>query len=201
MVRPRTLSDETLLERATPLFWQQGYAATSVRDLTQATGLSTAALYHRFSDKEGLFLEVLQHYAQTGLVERLQRCAGFEDPVEAIRAFYEELIQRTLADSEHKGCLLINTVLDGAAVAPPAKAFVQECMAQLEQFFSTQLQRAVSTERLSQSTDVSGTALALVSLVFGLRISARLNPDPLRLRQLVECSLGAFLPVNGAPHD
>ena len=71
MPRTHTLPDDVILERAMSFFWQNGYAGTSLRDLTQATELSSAALYHRFSDKDGLFVEALPHYAEEGLMERL----------------------------------------------------------------------------------------------------------------------------------
>ena len=56
MSRPRVLNDDELLDRARDIFWRQGYAATSLRDLTAATGLSSAAL-ERFStglNREGI---------------------------------------------------------------------------------------------------------------------------------------------------
>lgn len=47
MPRPRTIEDETVLDQVISVFWRRGYAATSMRELTEA-GLSTAALYNRF---------------------------------------------------------------------------------------------------------------------------------------------------------
>ncbi len=57
MPRIHTLPDDVILARAMVFFWQNGYAGTSLRDLTLAAGLRSAELYHRFSDKDGLFVE------------------------------------------------------------------------------------------------------------------------------------------------
>ena len=67
MPRTHTIPDDVILARAIFFFWQNGYAGTSLRDLTQATGLSSAALYHRFSDKDGLFVEELLTMRTRGL--------------------------------------------------------------------------------------------------------------------------------------
>ena len=67
MPQTHTLPDDVILARAMFFFWQNGYAGTSLRDLTQATGLSSAALYHRFSDKDGLFVEELLTMRTRGL--------------------------------------------------------------------------------------------------------------------------------------
>src|SRR5260370_2130862 len=114
MSRTRTLDDDTVLDRATEIFWRRGYAATSMRDLTEATGLSSAALYHRFNDKEGLFLETLRRYADQGLTERFARLSALESPLQAICTFFDELIEMSVDDPDKLGCLLVNTVLDGA---------------------------------------------------------------------------------------
>lgn len=194
MPRTRTLPDEVVLERAAAIFWQQGYAGTSLRDLQQATGLSSAALYNRFSDKDGLFIEVLRQYADKGLRERIQRLSAYSDPLVAIYAFYDELLKLSLTDPDHKGCLLINTALDGAAIAPEVRAFVQGCMNELEAFFLTLLNRACTQGLLASCSDLTNTATALVGTVLGLRVLARLDPDSIRLQALVKHNLACFLP-------
>ena len=93
MPRPRTLNDDEILDRARDVFWRQGYAGTSLRDLTEATKLSAAALYNRFGDKAGLFREVLRRYADTGLSDTfLPHLASLPDPREGIAGFFAKLI-------------------------------------------------------------------------------------------------------------
>lgn len=184
MPRTRTLSDETVLERAIDVFWKNGYAGTSLRDLRLATGLSSAALYHRFSDKEGLFLEVLRRYADDGLVERLARLSALTDALGAIGDFLNELIALSLADPHHRGCLLVNTALDGAPLSGAARGLVRTRLREVETFFAERLQTAIANGALDAETDVEATATALLGTVFAIRVMARLDPDPKRLRAL-----------------
>ena len=65
MGRPRKFSRESVLEKALPVFWQHGYAGTSVQDLEQATGVNKSGLYSEFKGKEDLFLESLRFYFET----------------------------------------------------------------------------------------------------------------------------------------
>lgn len=65
--RSRSTRDR-ILEAALPLFAQHGYAGTSVRAIAGAAGVNVATLAYHFTDKEGLYLTVVQH-----LHEELQR--------------------------------------------------------------------------------------------------------------------------------
>ena len=48
-------------------FWKRGYAATSVDDLTAATGLGKGSLYGAFGDKHSLYLRALDDYISSSL--------------------------------------------------------------------------------------------------------------------------------------
>ncbi|MDE1933566.1 MAG: TetR/AcrR family transcriptional regulator [Bradyrhizobium sp.] len=192
MPRTRTLSDDTVLERAISVFWQNGYAGTSLRHLTKATGLSTAALYHRFIDKDGLFVEALRRYADDGLVERLARLSASDAPLGAIRDFLDELIAVSLADPRHRGCLLVNTALDGATMSRAARDLVRARFGEVEAFFAERLERAVNSEMLDPTTDIAATATALLGTVFAIRVMARLDPAPRRLRALADHAMAGL---------
>lgn len=57
-------SRERLLETATELFAEKGYAATSVREIVERAGVSKPVLYYYFKSKEGLFYAILEWAAE-----------------------------------------------------------------------------------------------------------------------------------------
>ena len=61
--RPRAFDRDAALAHAMRLFWQKGYAATSIADLTQAMGIAAPSLYAAFGSKDALYVEALNHYA------------------------------------------------------------------------------------------------------------------------------------------
>jgi TetR/AcrR family transcriptional regulator, cholesterol catabolism regulator len=87
---PETRFDRRLseiLDHATEVFCDKGYDGASMRDLSRATGMSLAGLYHYFQSKERL-LYLIQKYAFTTIVKRLkERLKGVTDPDERIRIF------------------------------------------------------------------------------------------------------------------
>ncbi|MCQ4208410.1 TetR/AcrR family transcriptional regulator [Streptomyces longispororuber] len=63
--RPRSFDRETALEKAMRAFWENGYEATSVSDLTREMGIGAPSLYAAFGDKRSLFEEVVRVYGVT----------------------------------------------------------------------------------------------------------------------------------------
>lgn len=49
-----------VLAAATRIFTQKGYAATSVREIVEAAGVTKPILYYYFGNKEGIYLEILE---------------------------------------------------------------------------------------------------------------------------------------------
>lgn len=58
---PRKKKRDLILESSVPLFAMRGYHGVSMRDIAAAVGLSPAALYYHFPDKEQLYIEVVAH--------------------------------------------------------------------------------------------------------------------------------------------
>src|SRR5260221_2545094 len=63
MVGTRQFDEDALLEAALKTFWQNGFAATSMIDVAQATGVQRGSLYNAYVDKERLFLRTFERYA------------------------------------------------------------------------------------------------------------------------------------------
>ncbi len=67
MVRPREFDEQMALIAAMNVFWEKGYEATSISDLTSRIGIQRPSLYAAFGDKRQLFPTALQRYSQLSL--------------------------------------------------------------------------------------------------------------------------------------
>ena len=75
---------EQLLEKATDLFYQKGYAASSVREIVKAVRVSNSVLYHYFKDKNELLYVIIENTGKI-LIEKLRKIEKkYEDPIEAL---------------------------------------------------------------------------------------------------------------------
>ena len=67
---------EKVLRSANELFIGQGYEATTITQISKASGVSVGSIYHRFNDKQGILLTVLESYRRN----RYQQVHALVDP-------------------------------------------------------------------------------------------------------------------------
>src|SRR3954468_12723366 len=60
--RPRAYEPEVALARALDAFWKEGFAATSLDDLSAAIGMNRPSLYGAFGDKRELYIKSYESY-------------------------------------------------------------------------------------------------------------------------------------------
>ena len=107
MARPREFDVDEALQRALEVFWQQGFAATSMQDLVAAMGIQKASLYATFGDKHTLYTTALRRYQQETLDELTEHLAKAASPLAAITEFVDEVVEHTARDGR-RGCLCVN---------------------------------------------------------------------------------------------
>ena len=107
--RPREFDEATVLEAAMDAFWRKGFEATSLVDLTAATGLNKASLYRVFGDKHSLFLAALRNYAESEMREVRKVIDETASPLVNIHA----IVNKVIDDFAHeKGCMMINSLVE-----------------------------------------------------------------------------------------
>jgi TetR/AcrR family transcriptional regulator, transcriptional repressor for nem operon len=116
MPRPRKFDETDVVAAARDEFWLRGYAATSVDDLTSATGLGKGSLYGAFGDKHALFLRALDDYidgALDGVRAQLRDPAhsAYDRLARHIRAQAREIA----ADKARRGCMMAKSAAELAA--------------------------------------------------------------------------------------
>jgi TetR/AcrR family transcriptional regulator, transcriptional repressor for nem operon len=115
MARPREFDEEMVVRAARERFWNAGYAATSMTDLAEATGLGKTSLYGAFGDKHALFMRIFDEYS-TGAVESAQAQLGGPDET-ALHRIRDYLLANARGSAANpRGCLLARGTAELASV-------------------------------------------------------------------------------------
>jgi TetR/AcrR family transcriptional repressor of nem operon len=177
-----------VLDRAMEVFWRNGYQATSIQDLVDATGINRGSLYPTFGDKQGLFLAVLDHYS-----ERIARPTMAElndpDPRRAIEAMLQSIIRRTSDPRWPRGCLNTNTSLECPGAGDEIGRKIAEGLGQQESAIYQVLRRAQTEGVLDPKQDARALARFFVGVAQGLNVVNKAAPDPTILKDMVKVAM------------
>jgi len=190
MARPREFDETAVLEAAVQCFWARGYEATSVRDLAESMGITSASLYNAFGDKRSLYRRALDHYIAQSFADRVGRFEGHLPPREAIGAFFSEIIERSLNDLDRKGCMLVNSALEVAPHDPEFQRVVANVLVQVEAFFHRCVMAGQRDGTIAAAQPADDLARLFLGVLLALRVLARTRPDRPLLEGLVRPALG-----------
>ena len=157
-------------------FWAQGYELTSVRDLAEQMGITGASLYNAFGDKRSLYRQALRHYLEQTVRDRVARLERLR-PFPAIRTFFDEIVERSVKDRQHRGCMLVNSALELAPYDPEFQKIVAEEMIFIEAFFRRCIEAGQKDGTISAIRPAAELAKLLLSVLLGIRVLARTRPQ------------------------
>src|ERR1700755_1152627 len=113
MARPRKFDEGDVVAAARDEFWTRGYAATSVEDLTAATGLGKGSLYGAFGDKHGLYLRALDDYIASSIdaVRSARRDPAFT-AYDRLARHIRTQVKLLIADRDRRGCMMAKSAAE-----------------------------------------------------------------------------------------
>ncbi len=180
MARSPGDTKERLLELAAGLFASHGYATVSMRDLAGAAGLTPAALYHHFADKDALYEAALEHVyrSRTQTLHAVLDSDGRSDAA-MLRGFVQTFSAIVATDKVFSR-LLHREFLDGGA------ARMQRLSAHV--FQETFARFAGLIKTLAPGRDPHLTATAMIAIILGHYEFAAIRH-----------SLPGYLPIHESP--
>jgi TetR/AcrR family transcriptional regulator, transcriptional repressor for nem operon len=154
MPRKLEFDRQAAVVAATHTFWERGYAATSLDDLTERLGIGRASLYNAFGDKRQLLLEALDAYSDTArgvLAEALASSASGRE------ALAQLLLSHTNCEGQAaSGCLCVNMGVELSDVDAEVRRAVLASLARMEDTFYALIQRGITDGSVRAHTpDVS----------------------------------------------
>lgn len=182
-----------MLDAAVQRFWAHGYELTSVKDLVEKTGISSASLYNAYGNKLAIFGVALEHYVKKTFGERLVRCEKLA-PREAIKAFFDDILRRSINDPEHKGCMVVNAAMELATHDREVGKAVAKVFRRLEAFFRTCVERGQAEGTITRSKPAAAMAQHLLSVLMGVRVLARVRPERPLLEGVIATALASLDP-------
>ncbi|MCD1163066.1 TetR/AcrR family transcriptional regulator [Peribacillus frigoritolerans] len=191
MVRQREFDEEKALDDAMLLFWEKGYKATSLSDLTAKMGIQRPSLYSAFGDKEKLFEAALRKYTKLHASHIRTKLQNNLSVKEAFHTFFEDLVEEEYKESPNKGCFCINTMVELAPHDEKFEILTREHQMYLSIIFQETIVRGIRSGELESSLNAKVLAQTLVVSLIGLTVLMKSRPE----RSFVDNSVAMILSV------
>jgi len=181
--RPRSFDPEEALDKAREVFWNLGYAATSLDDLAAATGLNRPSLYAAFGDKHALYMAALERSRREGS-EALAAALQLDLPLrEVLTLIFERTSDIYRAgQAGQRGCFLIGTAVTQAVDDPQARELLARFIADTDAAFLARLAREAN--QLSPGVDPQAAAALCTATFHTLAVRARTGAGEDELKTL-----------------
>ncbi|MGR9594640.1 TetR/AcrR family transcriptional regulator [Bacillus thuringiensis] len=177
MARTREFDENQVLDAAMQLFWEKGYEATSLSDLTSRMGIQRPSIYSTFGDKKELFEAALRRYTMSRASDIRNKLQSHSSVKESFSIFFADVVNEEYAGDLSKGCFCINTMVELAPHDERFEILTREHQMYLAVIFQETIERGIQSGELEFNTDAKSLAQALIVALIGLTVMMKSRPQ------------------------
>ncbi len=168
MPRPRKFQEATAVRAARDVFRRRGYAATSLSDLSEATGLGKGSIYNAFGDKETLYRRAFHDYCQESIATTDAILAGPDSGIESAFGYLRQVIEETVADDEHMGCMIAKATTERVPESPEVLSEAGTTLRHMEDMLGVSVRRGQAAGQVDPSLDPDQLSLLILCITRGI---------------------------------
>lgn len=190
--RPRSFDRAAALKAAMQVFWQRGYEATSLSDLTGAMGINAPSLYAAFDCKEALFEEALDLYQTTegAAPQRLLQDGGTAK--ESFAAMLRYHAVDYVNPQKPPGCMAVLAAITGTPENKSVRALMTRTRRAAVDGLAGRIRRGIAAGDVPKTADPVAMATFYTTLMQGMSIQARDGATRKQLLATVEAAMAAW---------
>ncbi|TFH24601.1 MAG: TetR/AcrR family transcriptional regulator [Myxococcales bacterium] len=196
MARPREFDEDEAVDAALTVFWEKGYAATSLSDLLPAMGLSKSSFYESFGSKQELFVRTIDRFRGSDAPTPKSTSKAPKDArasaIATIRSLLEMQTLRSQRERELGGCYLGKCAIDSAAGDAVVTERVAAGMRSLTDKFADVLSAGKSAGEIARHCDIRASAELLTSVFYGLQVMANGGASRATMGRVIDEALAAL---------
>lgn len=175
--RPAKFSRQTAIGQAMAAFWKRGFAPVSASDIAAAMAITRSSFYNSFADRESVFREAMQLYAEKAPDAPLHNVKPGEAVTPVVVKVFRDICRIRAADAEMRGCLIVNSVAELVGVNEELGPFVEQALSEHIKAVARLLRQAVEQGELPPAENLDAKADALVAFQIGLNLIAKVIRD------------------------
>ncbi|GGG21562.1 TetR family transcriptional regulator [Dokdonia pacifica] len=166
---------ELIILKSADLFNTQGYKATSLSDITKATGFTKGAIYRHFENKEDLERQALHSLSKRMFKEistSIKAATNFQEKMEAIFIFFEGYMETPLYQG---GCPLLNAAIESDDANPIIKEQALVMLSRLKESMHILFQNGIKNNQIKSTIAIDYYITIFIAILEGGIMMSRLE--------------------------
>ncbi len=166
-MRDSEATKKLILKKSANLFNTQGYKATSLSDITKATGLTKGAIYRHFDNKEDLERQALRSLSKlmfTEISTSIREAKTFQTKMEAIFQFFENYMNTPLYQG---GCPLLNAAIESDDANPVLREQTYNMLSRLRVSMYTLFRNGIKNHQIDAAIDIEYYCTVFIAILEG----------------------------------
>jgi TetR/AcrR family transcriptional repressor of nem operon len=194
MARPIEFVYDDVITRATNQFWKDGFVASSVQKLLDATRINRGTMYNSFGEKEVFFRTCVGHY-NAMLQAQITATLGDSDLKAgvALRAFFQTVVTGVPAAQRNYGCLLVNSLCESINWDDQLGKLVRDSLQAIRKPLLGRTRELEKSRGLASGVSAEFAADQLLQLYEVIKLNARAGKSPKQLLDHLNFSLAALV--------
>src|SRR3954468_21423983 len=191
--RPRAYQPDVALGRALDLFRRDGFAATSLDELSAATGMNRPSLYGAFGDKRELYIKAYARYrsdARAAMADLFRTELPIKQRLQRIFAVALDIYLS--GEQGPRGCFTVMTAASEAIADPAIRDLVKEGFVELDKAFAACFRIAQENGELPATADPGILAQLASVTIHTIALRARAGVPRKQLEQIVSGAIGVM---------
>jgi AcrR family transcriptional regulator len=195
--RPIQYDPEAALAAARDVFWVAGFAASSLDDLSEATGMNRPSIAGAFGDKEALYLATLVQYRDQSVAALKEKLSGARPLEQELADVYSTAIDVYAHSTDRpRGCLLIGTASVEAVHRPAVRRVLADSLAAFSAAIETRFDKAIRDGEIERKADAAALAAVASAVMHSLAVRARAGEPRRALNKLAKTAIGLICGAN-----
>ncbi len=193
MARPVEFEKDKVLTKAMEQFWKEGYEASSVQKLLDATDINRGTLYNSFGDKDAFFKSCVDKYNELVKAD-IDATLGNSNlnALKAIEAYFDTAIISAPNKQRVMGCLLVNSVCESINWDKEVQKVLKSALNVIRKALLSRTREMEKSRLLARGVKADMAADILMNLYSGLRVGARNGKGPRQLADLASFTIGSI---------
>ena len=178
---------DDVIEKAKDLYWEKGYHATSMRNLQDVVDMRPGSIYAAFGNKDSLFKEALNRYAEQGAINLTNSVAQEKTNLDGLKRFIHNVTVCNKSTTPSGMCMIVKTISELTQNdSPDLLTHATNILENVEASFVKVFQQAIDNGEINTDESADELARYFQIQMIGLRTYSQVTNDTTAVEKYID---------------